>query len=89
MSTVDTPFPEIGGSTDPKAVPWHDAVVWSDRTLEGKRVYEWLSKEEIRTVAWTSGLLSISIRGESHLERDLMFILIQAPFVTIGRNVPV
>lgn len=89
MSTIDSPFPEIGASTDPKEVPWHNAVVWSDRLSEGKRVYEWLKKDDIRAASWSSGLLSIQIRGESPLDRDLMYILIQAPFVTIGRNVPV
>ena len=89
MSTIDTPFPEIGASTDPKAVPWHNAVVWSERSSGGQRVYEWLKKEDIRVVSWVGGLLSIQIRGESPLDRDLMYILIQAPFVTIGKNVPV
>lgn len=89
MSMIDTPFAEIRSSADPKEVPWHDAVVWSERTAAGNRVYEWLPKGDIRGVSWTSGLLSIQISGSSNLDRDIMFILIQAPFVTIGRNVPV
>ena len=86
---IETAFPEIKASMDPKEIPWHDAVVWSDHTEGGKHVYEWLSKTEIRSVSWTAGLLSININDQSALYRDLMFILIQAPFVTIGRNVPV
>ena len=86
---LDKPFPEVGASTDPKAVPWHDSVVWSDRTHEGKRVYEWLGKEHIRSVNWTHGLLSVQISDSSFLGRDLMYILLQAPFVVVGRNVPV
>ena len=89
MSDIETAFPEIGASTDPKAVPWHDAVVWSDRTEGGKRIYEWLPKADIRGVSWTAGLLSIHIKDDSPMERDVQFILIQAPFVTIGKNVPI
>lgn len=88
MST-ETPFPEIRAATDPKQVPWHDAVVWSERSSGGQRVYEWLLKGDIRQVSWTTGLLSIQISSSSPLDRDLMYILIQAPFVSIGRNVPI
>lgn len=86
---IDRPFPEIGASTDPKAVPWHDAVVWSDRVLEGRRVYEWLPKEHIRSVSWTAGCVSIHISEKSFLERDLMFLILQAPFIAVGRNIPI
>ena len=88
MADIDSPFPEFGASTDPKVVPWHTAVVWSDRTEGGKRIYEWLPKSEIRSVSWTSGLLSIQIHGDSVLDRDLAYILIQAPFITVGKHVP-
>lgn len=70
-------------------MPWYNAVVWSDRTQDGKRVYEWIKKDDIRAVSWTTGLVSIQIRGESPLDRDLMYVLIQAPFVAVGKNVPV
>lgn len=89
MAALDTPFPEIRSSTDPKEIPWHDAVVWSERAEGGQRIYEWLPKSEIRSASWNTGLLSIQVSSGSPLDRDLMFILIQAPFVTIGRNVPV
>ncbi|MBI5201223.1 MAG: hypothetical protein HY925_06525 [Elusimicrobia bacterium] len=89
MSAIATAFPEIGASTEPKEVPWYNAVVWSDRVVDGKKVYEWVKKEDIRQVGWSNGLVSISIRSESPLDRDLMYILIQAPFVAVGKNVPV
>ena len=85
----ESPFQDLGASDDPKAVPWHDAVVWSDRSVDGKRVYQWIPKSEIRSVSWTNGLVSVHIADGSFLAKDLMFILLQAPFVAIGRNVPV
>ena len=84
----ETPFPELGSAVDPRAVPWHDAVVWSERTAAGHRVYEWMNKKDIRGVSWTAGLLSIEVSNDSFLEKDLRYILITAPFITIGKNVP-
>ncbi|HVE14141.1 MAG TPA: hypothetical protein VNI01_12150 [Elusimicrobiota bacterium] len=84
------PFPEIGVEKDPRKVPWRDAVVWSERVApDGGRVYEWLTKEHIRSVSWTSGTVSIHISESSILSSDLVFLEIQAPFVAIGKNVPV
>ena len=84
-----SPFPEIGSSTDPTKVPWHDAVVWSERAADGGRVYEWLGKEHIRQASWTSGTVSIQVSEESFLYKDVMYFLVQAPFMAIGQNVPV
>ncbi|MFH1724246.1 MAG: hypothetical protein ABII00_06445 [Elusimicrobiota bacterium] len=85
----EKPFPEVGSSVDPKIVPWQDSVVWSERTSDGRRVYEWLTKEHIRSVGWTNGLVSVQIADASFLARDLIYFVIQAPFVTIGRNVSI
>jgi len=89
MSDVAKPFPEMGASTDPKQVPWADAVVWSERMDAGQKVYEWLTKEHVRQVSWTSGMVSIELSPESFLSKDSMYFLVRAPFVTIGKNMPV
>lgn len=86
---VDKPFPEFGASTDPRSVPWVDAVVWSDRMLEGRRVYEWLGKEHLAAVSWDKGMLSLKLSSQSFIEKEIMYFLITAPFVSIGKNVPV
>ncbi len=87
--TPESPFPEIEISTDPKAVPWPDAVVWSERTADGKRVYEWINKKHVRTVSWTGGLVSIALSPESFLEKSVMYFIIQSPFTAVGKNMPV
>lgn len=90
MSALEPPFPEVGSGSDPRQVPWKDAIVWSERTgPDGRRVYEWLTKEHIRTASWTSGTVSIQISPSSYLAGDLVFIQIQAPFIAIGKNVPI
>lgn len=86
---LDKPFPEFGVSLDPKAVPWANAVVWSDRTVEGRRVYEWIVREHLLAVSWSTGMLSIRLSGQSYIEKDVMYFLISAPFIAIGKNVPV
>ena len=86
---LDKPFPELGVSMDPRSVPWVDAVVWSDRTVEGRRVYEWIGKDQLVSVSWSSGLLSIRLSTQSFIEKDVMYFLISAPFIAIGKNVPV
>jgi len=85
----DTPFPEIQSTTDPKTIPWHMAVVWSDRFADGKRVYEFLGKEHIRLVNWSGGILSVELQDGSPVGRDVMYFILQAPFVAIGKNIPV
>ena len=69
--------------------PWPDAVVWSDRTVDGARLYEWLGREHIRAVTWTQGHVSILIAHTSFLAKHLVCMIIRAPFITVGRNVPV
>ena len=86
---LDKPFPEFGVSQDPKAVPWVDAIVWSDRTIDGRRVYEWIGKEHLVAVSWSTGMLSVRLSSQSFLEKDVMYFLISAPFIAIGKNVPV
>ena len=89
-SAADRPFPEIGVGTDPRLVPWKEAVVWSDRTApDGRRIYEWLEKEHVRSVSWTRGTVSIEISSSSILASDLIFIQLQAPFIAVGKDVPV
>ncbi len=83
------PFPEFGLSMDPAKVPWHDAVVWSDRLAQGQRVYEWLTKEHIAKVGWTDGLVSIEVANESFLHENIMYFIVQAPFVAVGQNIRV
>lgn len=87
--SADTPFPEVQSGTDPRVVPWHMAVVWSEGTLDGKRVYQWLSKEHIRLVSWAQGSVSIQILDESPIGRDVMYFIISAPFIAVGKNIPV
>jgi len=82
--------PEIKSSIDPKAVPWHMAVVWSERTdAAGNKIYEWLAKEHIRLVNWSNGIVSLQIDENSPVGRDMMYLIIQAPFIAVGRNLPV
>jgi hypothetical protein len=88
MTEFQKTFPEMGLSTDPKQVPWADAVVWSDTWTEGKRVYEWLTKEHMRSVSWERGQVSIELAMTSFLAKHMMYFLIRAPFMVIGRNVP-
>ncbi|HBL16847.1 MAG TPA: hypothetical protein DD417_08915 [Elusimicrobia bacterium] len=88
MSEIATPFPEIGASTDPKQIPWIDSVVWSERTSSGGRVYEWLTRDHIRQVSWTTGSVSIHLHERSFLQKASQFFVIQAPFISIGQNVP-
>jgi hypothetical protein len=86
---LEKPFPEIGCSTDPKQVPWAKAVVWSERMETGQRVYEWLTKEHIRGLNWSTGTLSVNISHDSYLDKDVMYFLISAPFIAIGKDVTV
>ncbi|OIO07866.1 MAG: hypothetical protein AUJ52_09350 [Elusimicrobia bacterium CG1_02_63_36] len=86
---VDKPFPEIGSSMDPAVIPWIDSVVWSERSVAGRRVYEWLTKEHVRRVSWNQGVVSLEVADASFLARDVMYFVIQAPFVAVGRNLPV
>lgn len=81
------PFPEMGSSMDPTKVPWIDAVVWSERAANGERIYEWVSKEHVRQASWTSGTVSIQIDDTSFIYNAVKYMLIQAPFITIGQNV--
>lgn len=85
----DKPWPEVGSSGDPKAVPWHDAVVWTVTGADGRRAYEWLSKQHVRGVSWTSGVVSVQVHDDSFLARDVQYIILQAPFVSVGRNIHV
>lgn len=85
----DTPFPDVQSSTDPKTIPWHMAIVWSDRSVNGQRLYEWLSKEHVRLVNWSNGLVTIQLNEDSKIGRDVMYFVISASFVAIGKNMPV
>jgi len=84
-----TAFPEIGWSMDPKKVPWADAIVWSERTGNGHRIYEWLTKEHVANVGWTNGLVSVQVANESFLFDSIRYFIVQAPFVAVGQNVSV
>lgn len=86
MSSV--PFPEIGSSTDPKQAPWADAIVWSERSEGGQRVYEWLTKEHIRSASWDKGTVSIQLAPDSFLADSMLYLLISAPFIAVGKRVP-
>ncbi|MFH2204639.1 MAG: hypothetical protein ABIJ96_16110 [Elusimicrobiota bacterium] len=83
-------FPEIQSTIDPKTIPWHMSVVWSEHTdAAGNKIYEWLTKEHVRLVSWSNGLLSLQMDENSPAGRDVMYLVIQAPFAAVGRNMPV
>ena len=86
---MNTPFADIESSTDPRAVPWHVAIVWSDSTENGLPVYKWLNKENVRLVNWSNGLVSVQLLEESPIGRDVMYLILHAPFIAIGREMPV
>ncbi|PCI39928.1 MAG: hypothetical protein COB53_02420 [Elusimicrobia bacterium] len=74
---------------DPKMVPWHDAVVWSERSHNGHRLYEWLTKEHVAKVGWTNGVVSVEVANDSFLCKDVRYFIVQAPFVAVGQNIAV
>jgi hypothetical protein len=78
------PFPEIGSSADPGKVPWADAVAWSRGGA-----YEWLLKEHVRRASWGSGSLSVEIHERSFLYSQVRYLILKAPFMAVGANVPV
>jgi hypothetical protein len=82
-------LPEFGVSTDPKAVPWSDAVVWAERLPDGRRAYEWLAKEHIKYALWDKGSVSIAVNNSSFLAQTNVNFIIRATFIAIGVNVPV
>jgi hypothetical protein len=88
MADRDTPFPEIGSNTNPNAVPWAESVVWSDSKASSGRTYEWIEAKDVRSVNWSAGVVSIGIHTGSYLDKHIQYIIINAPFVAIGKNVP-
>ncbi len=81
-------MPEIGRSDDPKAVPWADSVVWCAMPTGPGRVYEWIGKEHLHYATWSNGIVSLNVSKESFLSHTLVQMLVQAPLVWIGKNVP-
>jgi hypothetical protein len=82
-------FPEFGVTTDVKTVPWADAVVWAERLPDGRRAYEWLTKEHIRSMSWDKGSVSIIVATDSFLGKASLAFVIRAPFIAIGKNVSI
>ena len=43
----------------------------------------------MRLVSWLNGNVSVQIDEQSPLGKDVQYLIISAPFVVIGKNMPV
>ena len=87
MDSLGEKIPEIKFSSDAAEIPWADAAVWTVMPRVGPRVYEWITKEHIRYVSWTNGIVSLMPETNSILSDKCSVMILPSGFVWIGKNV--
>lgn len=87
MDSLAAKIPEIKFSSDANEIPWENAVVWTMMPRLGPRVYEWITREHIRYVSWTNGIVNIIPENDSILSDKCQCIVLPSAFIWIGKNV--
>ncbi len=75
-------FIEFKKTKNPDEIKWEDCVVWKEEYY-----FVYLESSEIRYVSWSFGILSIIPHPDSILSKYFNVIIINSPFIMVGKNI--